>query len=122
MKSVREVLQQAAADDVIQTAFRICTRAKVRQWALETSASEGGFHFSVEKKIGLCQGAPFHCYMTATVADDGNFVVMTLPACALELRGMTFKTCTEVSIASVRLKVMKGCVSERRRGASGHPK
>ena len=112
----REVLQQAAADDVIQTAFRICARAKIRQWALDASASEGGFVHSVERqpvlKVGVCQGAPFPCYMSATVGDDGDFVVMTEPACALEPRGMTFKTCMEVFIASVRLKVMKGCVSE----------
>jgi hypothetical protein len=111
----REVLQRASPEDVIQTAFRVCARAKIRQWGQEASALEEGFIYSVERhpfKISLCQGSPFPCFITATLGDDGDFVLTTEPACPDVRREDGFQIVLEKVIRVIRAKVMKNVTAE----------
>jgi len=114
----REVLQRADPEKIIQTAFRICTKAKMRRWATMASTLEDEFIYSVERqplKISFCQAASFPCYLTASVAEDGDMCLTAEPACS-DLSGLdSFQVTIEKFVKSVRKRVMKAASTEMSR-------
>ena len=81
-EAFRNLLQNSCEDKLIPCAFRVVSRARLRQWVLDAGLKKFGLS-AVERtgenalfiKFRYCTSAPLHCFLTAEIGTDGDLLV-----------------------------------------------